>query len=337
MNVLSDDLKLIEEKLAPIFPMLSNKRIFITGGTGFFGKWILETINYLNFNNKLNISATVLSRNPESFKNKNFRLCNSVNISFIEGDVRDFDYKDIRQEFDYIIHAATDASATLNRNNPELMRSTIMDGITHIIGFAKNVQCKKILYTSSGAAYGPQPLSLDAMAEDFTENSNFNLNDAYSSAKKESEEILVNCDEFETVIARCFAFSGPYLPLDGTYAYGNFISNKLKNEDIKINSSGESIRTYLYAADLVIWLFTILIKGTDKAVYNVGSDEKISILDLAKKISNDEIAVSVSGETGIGISRYVPDISKAKSELGLDVYTSVDNSILKTVNFYREN
>lgn len=334
MKINTSDFELIEEKVSGIFPLLKNKKIFITGGTGFFGKWLLEAISHLNSVHELGVKLTVLSRDPEKFKSDFSGLSENAYISFVVGDVRDFSYDCIDQDFDYIIHAATDASTTLNKNNPELMRSTILDGMRHIINFAEHVSCKRLLYTSSGAAYGVQPLTLDSISEDYIKHENYINDDAYASAKRESELFLDGCENFDIIIARCFSFSGPYLPLDGTYAFGNFILNRLKNETISINSSGESIRTYLYAADLVIWLLTLLVKGKNKCIYNVGSDEEISILDLAKKISNDKVDVLAYGEIGVGVTRYVPDIVKAKDELGLDIYTKIDDAILKTLKFY---
>ncbi|MGC9402617.1 NAD-dependent epimerase/dehydratase family protein [Vibrio genomosp. F10 str. 9ZC157] len=335
MGVDVEDLKLIADKLSSDFEFYKGKSIFVTGGTGFFGKWLLEAFIHLNQNHGLNSSITILSRSPSKFKDSFPHLYNHNYFNFVQGDVRDF--PDIAQDFDLIIHAAADASSEVYRSNPELMRSTIMDGTKNVCEFAEKVNCKRILYTSSGAAYGPQPDSLAHMAETFVDNPLFNQNDAYASAKLESETYFKDNAICEVVVARCFAFTGPYLTLDGGYAFGNFISNVMNKESILIKSSGESTRSYLYSADLVVWLLRILSKGKNRDMYNVGSDEKLTILELAERISLGKVGILSDGVKGLNVSKYIPSIEKSKKELSLDVYTSLKDSIEKTIDFYRKN
>ncbi len=330
MQAVLDDLKLIADKLARDFEFYRKKKIFITGGTGFFGKWLLETFIYLNENHSLNVSLTILSRSPEKFKKNCPHLFSHENFRFIQGDVRHL--QDLEEDFDLIIHAATDASAELNRSNPELMRSTIMEGTKKICDFAKKVKCKRILYTSSGAAYGPQPENLTHMPETFVNNPLFDHNDAYASAKLESENYFKVNAPCDIVIARCFAFAGPYLPLNGSYAFGNFIDDVLNDRDIEIQGDGTAMRSYLYAADLVVWLLRILSLGKPSEVYNVGSPYHIDIATLANEISLNKVSVSILSN-GYG-KKYVPCVEKAKKELNLDIYTSLQQSIIKTFKFH---
>jgi len=332
MRVDVEDLKLIASKLSSNFEFYKGKKIFLTGGTGFFGKWLLETFIHLNQSHSLNVSITILSRSPSKFKDNFPHLYHHSYFKFVQGDVRNL--PDITENFDLIIHAATDASAELNKSNPDLMRSTIMDGTKRICDFAKKVHCKRILYTSSGAAYGPQPESLTHMPETFVDNPLFNHNDAYASAKLESEKYFKENTTCEVVIARCFAFAGPYLPLNGSYAFGNFINDALNQRDIAINGDGTAVRSYLYAADLVIWLLRILSSGVSKEIYNVGSPKQINIGNLANEISLNKVNVKILSKGGSNKSRYVPCIDKVRRELNLDVYTPLELSITRTLRFY---
>tara|TARA_R110001583_G_scaffold25592_5_gene92377 strand:- start:737 stop:1771 length:1035 start_codon:yes stop_codon:yes gene_type:complete len=337
MSVDIEDLNLIANKLAKDFLFFKNKRIFLTGGTGFFGKWLLETFLFLNTQHNLNISVSILSRSPEKFKESYPHISSHERFVYIKGDVKSF--QDNTEYYDLIIHAATDASSGRNQTETELMRSTIMDGTKRICDFAKKVNCQRILYTSSGAAYGPQPESMSHISETFVDNPFFNDNDAYASAKLESEKYLKANSPCDVVIARCFAFSGPYLPLNGSYAFGNFIENILNEKDIIIKGDGTAVRSYLYAADLVIWLLRLLSSGTNKEIYNVGSPVSISISELASTINNvgsKKTNIYVSSKASQK-SIYVPDINKSKVELGLDVYTSLDAAIEKTLYFYKKN
>jgi len=335
MPVEIEDLRLIGEMLKSDVFFYKDKTIFLTGGTGFFGKWLLEAFIYLNKSYSTNISITILTRSPRKFIKEYPYLGCYESFKFIQGDIRDFSC--VNENFDLIIHAATDASVDLNKLKPELMRSTIMDGTKRICEFAKAVNCKRILYTSSGAAYGLQPEDLPEIPETFVDDSKYDYNDAYASAKLESEAYFKKYANCDVVIARCFAFSGPYLPLNGSYAFGNFIDDVLNERDIVIKGDGTATRSYLYAADLIIWLLRLLSAGKNKEIYNVGSDEAISIAKLADKISSNCVKknnVKILGVGSTNKSQYVPSIKKAKMELKLERYTSLDLAIQKTLRFY---
>jgi len=69
-NVITDDLNHVLHYTKPLWEELRGKKIFITGGTGFFGCWLLESFAWANDKLKLNAEALVLSRNPEAFAQK---------------------------------------------------------------------------------------------------------------------------------------------------------------------------------------------------------------------------------------------------------------------------
>jgi dTDP-glucose 4,6-dehydratase len=330
MSICSDDLTLIYEKLRDRLPYFRDKSIFITGGTGFFGKWILSAIKNLNENYALNTSVVILSRNPNAFSNLMPELYHHEMFTFVRGDVSELTSDGLK--YDLIIHAATDVSTSVANED---MLKTIMHGVERITEFANAAECKRLLFTSSGAAYGPQPRNMLGLAEDFLSNPLFNTNDVYALGKKQSEEYLKKNLCSELVIARCFAFSGPYLPLKGKYAFGNFINNVLNNEDIVIKGNGKTTRSYLYAADLVIWLLSILAEGKNGEVYNVGSSHAVSIKDLATEIAKNGCKFKVLNEIKGGDNIYYPNVDKVKNELGLFEYTPLDQAIKKTIDFYR--
>ena len=143
----------------------------------------------------------------------------------------------------------------------------------------------------------------------------------------------------ETTIARCFAFVGPHLPLDAHFAIGNFIRDAIQGDPIKVKD-GSPYRSYLYAADLAIWLWTILFKGQGCHPYNVGSDQEISIAGLA------QIVASTLGGTVFPLStlsinsnsahfRYIPSTSRARQELGLTEWSDKEESVTKTAAWWR--
>jgi len=247
---------------------LKGKRIFLTGGTGFFGKWLLS------FFQALETDVVVLSRNPRSFLVQFPVFCESSSISFVQGDIRDFAFP--QGHFDYVIHAATDTCPKRQQENPVEIKSVIEDGTRRVLEFSEYSGVKRLLYVSSGAVYGEQPLEVSLISE----TSPCNPATAYGKGKLQSERMCL-ASGIETVIARCFTFVGPWLPLDGDFAVGNFIGNCLKNEPIEIKGDGTPMRSYMYGSDLVDWLLALLVKGRSGESYNVGSYDSVSIEALA--------------------------------------------------------
>jgi dTDP-glucose 4,6-dehydratase len=145
---------------------------------------------------------------------------------------------------------------------------------------------------------------------------------------------------FEATIARGFAFLGPYSPIDAHFAAGNFIRDALAGRPIIVQGDGTAVRTYLYAADLAIWLWTILIRGETGRAYNVGSEQEINIADLARLVA--EVvglagAIEVRGIPIVGErpERYVPSTVRARTELHLEERIDLTESIRRTIAWHR--
>lgn len=300
---------------------MSRTRIFITGGTGFFGKSILDYLKrHLDF--RADDEWTILSRDPERFKSQNAALLDQPRkIAFVAGDVRNF-----RAEgcYDEIIHAATAAVTTLSDDE---MTATIVEGTRHVLDFAKACGAKKLLLTSSGAVYGPQtaPVGETAPCNPVT---------AYGKGKLEAERMCAESG-LDAKIVRCFAFTGPYLNRDIHYAIGNFIRDCLAGEPIVIKGDGTPKRSYLYADDLVAWLFAVLDCGVSGRPYNVGSPEGLSIRELAERVrmaldAKNDIRVLGAPVPGAVPSVYVPDVSRAVYELGLGVMVGLTDAVRRS-------
>lgn len=335
---LKADIEHVIAHTKPVWKEINGKTILLTGGTGFFGKWILESFLYANATLFLNAKMFVLSRNPDLFLNKHPNFKNEA-LHFITGDIKDFRFP--KEPIDFIIHAATDVDVKANVDNPIQTFENITAGTKHILELARIKNVKAILHTSSGAIYGKQPYNVTHITEDFTGSPDiYDKQAAYGEGKRVAEML---CSFYyskygvNSKIARCFAFVGPYLPLNGNFAIGNFINDVIKGNDIIINGDGTPYRSYLYASDLTIWLWNILLFGKPCRPYNVGSDKDLTIEDLAHlvaKNSEKEIKVKIALSKGNGpVLRYVPSIEKAESELGLKVYIDLQTAITKTIEF----
>lgn len=327
--------------IADLVVKLKDKTIFLTGGTGFFGRNFIEVMNLLNAKYSLNIKLYVLARDPEKFKAQYPQLQSSI-LFYQKGDIETFQF--MTSKVDYILHFATPASATLNIENPLMMFDNIMNGSRRILDFAVASKCEKFLFASSGAVYGKQPTEITHVPESYlgaplTQHTH----SAYGEAKRAAEllgNIYADKYGFEHKIARCFAFVGPHLDPNGTYAIGNFIRDALKEKKIVIGGDGTPFRSYLFSVDLVFWLLAVLLNGKNKQPYNVGSDADLSILDVAKTVAqalnpNLEIVVSKTPTDPTRPDRYVPDIKLAQTELGVKVWTPLIDSIRHTANAYK--
>lgn len=338
-NPLAADLDHILDHTRDLWDELRGERLFITGGTGFFGCWLMESFLWATDRLNLNSRVTVLTRSPDSFHRKVPHLAGHEAVTVLQGDVRTFDFPS--GKFSHIIHAATESSAKLNSENPLLMLDTIVEGTRHTLDFAQACGIKKFLLTSSGAVYGKQPPDLTHIPEDYLGAPDpLDPSSAYGIGKRMAEHlctIYAHKKSTEMKIARCFAFVGPYLPLDAHFAIGNFIRDALNGGPIIIKGDGTPRRSYLYAADLAIWLWTILFRGQHLRPYNVGSNESFSIAEIARHVAKQfspKIAVEVRVKADPElVERYVPNIQRAKNELGLAAWVPLENSIQNVINF----
>ncbi len=288
------------------------KRLFMTGGTGFFGKWLLLTrpAEYEYF---------ILSRDPDKFL-AGFPELDTPGLNFIKGDVRDFEPP--REYFDYVLHAATTSGHAIP---DEEMASVIMEGTRRVL----QMNFGKMLYISSGGVYGrnlPPQVREDYPPAPTT---------VYGQNKLAAENLCRESGK-PAVIARCFAFVGPYLPLDQHFAIGNFIADCLRQQTITIKGDGSPRRSYLYAQDLAEWLWQILLRGNNGRIYNVGSDDSYSIQEIAelvKSVAGTSNSIEILSSPGNHIEYYIPDISRVRNELGLTMKTPLVEAIRRTIEF----
>jgi dTDP-glucose 4,6-dehydratase len=322
---------------------LRGKRLFLTGGTGFFGCWLLETFAWANKRLDLGASVTVLTRNPDAFRLKEPHMTTGPTVKLHQGDVRSFEFP--TGQFSHIIHAAMESSARLNAEQPLTMFDTIVQGTRNVLDFAVACRARKLLFTSSGAVYGRQPSELTHVPENYLgAPDTMNQGSAYGEGKRAGEllcRLYAEEHGLQVKIARCFGLVGPHLPLDANFAVGNFIRDALRGGPVLVAGDGTPRRSYLYAGDLAVWLWTILLSGESSRPYNVGSEDAISVLDLARavaRLSGSDICVEVADAPVPGrvAERYVPNTQVARIGLGLRQNIDLEESVRRTIAWSRQ-
>lgn len=340
-TLFTQDLVEIDEHLSDVILDLKDAHIFLTGATGFFGRWIVESFHWLNTTYSLNARMTALSRDPNQYLEKNLTLTKFHDVTFLAGDICSFTFPEV--PVSHIIHAASEGNLAQSSSwASSHLRSTLL-GADRVVELAQAHKVKALLYTSSGAAYpAGGGVKQDSFVEEYqSKEAALTEKNVYGAAKRSAElQLIAGAEDIgcRSVIARCFAFVGSYLPLTANYAIGNFLHDALTQQPIVIKSDGSALRSYLYASDLVVWLWTLLLKGESGRVYNVGSSNAISIAELAKTVSRvlGSTTVEILGKPQPGSDRsiYLPNVEQAFS-LGLKERVGLEEAIIKTASWYK--
>lgn len=318
------------ERILPGFPLpeLSGRHIFVTGGTGFVGYWLLHTIHWLN-ERGAKIQLTLLSRNPATFLKRHPEFRMQPWLQWVQGDIKDYSWP--AGPFDAFIHGAADTSPAAARS-PRLFDDIAL-GTQHVTAHAAAIGARRVLLVSSGAVYGEQPMALPALPENFAGlDLPLGDDDAYGRGKRAMEACALKAAEsrgIEVILARCFSFVGFGLP--GHLAISQFIDDALHREQLSITGDGRAVRSYLHAADLAVWLLALLGRGRSGEAYNVGSPSSLSLLETATLV-RDTLAPAVqikilNRSTNAPRQCYVPDTRRIEQELQVNCWTSLECAI----------
>ena len=332
------DLDHVLEHSQGLWEDLRGGRLFVTGGTGFFGRWMLESFLRANDELGLKAEAILLTRDPGRFADAAPHVAGHAAIRLHTGDVHTFDQPN--EACSHVLHMATE---TVLGRSAAASFQTAVEGTQRVLDFSARRGVRRLLLTSSGAIYGRQPPEIERLSEEYAGAPSPDDASAGYAHGKRAAEFLCAVAAAETglqaTIARCFAFVGPLLPLDANFAVGNFIRDALDGDHIEVDGDGTPRRSYLYAADLAVWLWTILFMGEPGRPYNVGSEADLSISELADLVTRVlapglPVHVAKAPTEGALPARYIPSTSRAIEELDLEQHVSLDEAVLRTALWY---
>ena len=310
------------------------KSLLIIGGSGFFGKSILDAFKR-NLLSQWDISSiSIISRQATQLDLDCFGIFKN-RVQLIDGDLSSIT---ILPYADYVIHAAASTDIRRYEENPIVESGHIINSTKNFCKLARKfLKNSKILFISSGAVYGKQPENIKNISESYTDFNYIDLplsKKSYAEAKLMSEQEIIKLGDYDirSSIARCFSFVGPWLPLNLHFAVGNFFLNSFKKKKIIINSKNEVIRSYMYADDLVIWLMNIIDDSQyESEYYNVGSDQPFEIREIARKLDQIFGVENQYNKVDNNIDIYVPDTSKIKRKFRIMNAYDIDSSLNETI------
>lgn len=335
---LASDLERVMERTSGLWEPLRGGRVFLTGATGFIGRWMLETVLHANRELRLGATVVALSRDPAAFLGRAPRIAADPAVIWVRGDLTGCEPP--AGGFSHVIHAAADFGAELRSRDPLRVSDSIAQGTRAVLALVARRGAADFLLLSSGAVYGACG---EAVSEECVRAPDTcDAGSVYGEAKRYAEQLCALYARQHGVrakIARCFALAGPFLPAGAGYAIADFIRDALAGGPIRVRGDGKARRSYLYAADMAVWLWHILLRGGVCRPYNVGSDRAVTMLELAREVAAcglkpAEVIVEGGLERSLGADCYVPVIDRARSELGLAPWTGLREAILKTAGVH---
>lgn len=316
---------------------VADRRILITGGTGFVGRWLVETLAHARASHHLACELSLVTRSATRTRERWPWLASQLWISLLEADVREIPMS--QGSIDVVLHGAADTAIAVGTCD---VAEVCELGTRRMLELAERCGASRFHLVSSGAVYAPrQAGDPDPTESEPIDQATQAPYGAYALGKQAAERLVSKasngCNAAVTV-SRVFGLIGPSLPLDGRFAIGNFIRDALHGGPILVRGDGQSVRSYLHGADLAAWIWTLTLAGARGTVLNAGSDEAISIADLAGRVRDllaPRCSVRIEAASGVDRSRYVPDASRAGELLGLRRHRTLDQGILGTARHYQ--
>lgn len=344
-NMFDQEFSHLDIKVIQKLKKLKNTTCVITGGAGFVGQWTASLVDYLNRHYFFNTELVLIDKQFDLLKLTRPDLCQNKAIRLVKLDIRNI--QELPSETNWVIHAAASPDNRMHASNPCEIMSVIADGTAAILKVLE--RCSHLhmfLNISSGQIYGNQELGAEPIDEKTTSSVNCaTATSSYAEAKRYAETL---CQAYRSqykmpvVNVRPFTFMGPFQSMYGPWALNSFIRDALINHSLRVLGDGQTIRSYMYASDMAVWLLTILLNAESGEVFNIGHPDGINLADLANLIVN-ELQEEVPIQLNMGNlnhrhhSKFVPNVDLAMKRFELDIACDLSYSLRKTLNWYKNN
>ncbi len=324
---------------------MRDKTVFITGATGLIGKNIIHSLLYCNKKFKLNLKVIACVRNMEKARVEYSESIESGdNISFAVGDIRDC--FDIKEKIDFIIHGASVTSSNDFVARPTLTIDTTVNGSRAVLDLALNKKVSSMVYLSTMEVYG-----VNAEEKRITENdigylNPMNVRSCYPESKKLCECMCAAYHSEYSVpvkVVRLTQTFGPGVEYNDGRVFADFARCYIEDRDIVLHTAGETRRSYLYTADAVAAVLTVLLSGNDGEAYHVANEETYcSILEMANLVASIQLdkKIKVLIEIDDAVRGYAPtlkmnlDTAKIKG-LGWSPSAGLKKMFLRTIEWMK--
>lgn len=316
---------IINEKCIP-WEELKDKTILITGGTGLIGSAIINSLLYANKKRNMNITILAIVRDIKYAEEK-FSYNDTEYLKLIDGTVEKMPF--IKEDIHYIIHGASPTASNFFVTNPvETIKVSVM-GMMNLLELAKEKRVKGFIYLSSMEVYG-EVRTEKKLSENILGNLNtMTIRNSYPESKRLCE---LMCNSYaqeygmQTTSIRLAQTFGPGISCDDKRVFAMIARCVTQGEDIVLRTKGESKRPYLYVAQAVTAILTVLLKGKSGYVYNASNPNTYS--------SVYEMAKMVSKELGKGAITVKIEENEEATKYPVSSFWNLDNSAIEELGWY---
>ena len=291
-----EDLKNVAADKVISWDKLNNKSVLVTGATGLIGSLLVKALLYSADNNGADITIGAFIRN----KDKADKVLGNLkkdhpNLVYEIGDLSDG--LNLSRRYDYIIHAASATGSKDFIEKPVETILTTVESTKNFLKYAKENTIDSMVYISSMEVYGEIPHET-VKEEDFGLLNWMNLRSSYPQSKRLAETLCLSyCSEYgvPVKIVRPTLTFGPGVSKEDNRVFAQFARAVINKTDITLLTKGGTKRDYLYTADAVKGILTILLSGKNGEAYNLSNqDSYCTILEMAQMccgLANNEISV----------------------------------------------
>ncbi len=340
--IVSNDLKTICEDIKDLARRFEGTTVLVAGGYGFIGKYLVNTLLYLNQNyfskpcRVIVIDGKVNTDIPEFITTENLKV--------IQSDISEV--LSLGEKVDFIIHSASIASPIVYRKYPLQTILVNVYGTKNLLDIAKSDNAKGFLYLSSSEIYGDPPPEKIPTKENYRGNvSCTGPRASYDESKRVGETLCMTYFRqfgLPVNIARPFNVYGPGIKPNDGRVVSDIVSGAITNKEIVLYSDGKPTRSFCYISDAIIGFFRILLSDYKGEEFNVGNDKEISMLDLARlvqrKIEGVDVTFRVHSDKDYTVDnpqRRCPDLGKLKGVVGYTPSVSLDRGISIMIDWYK--